>query len=102
MTTLLQVCKQIVKDSIDQEYLGNQTLREVYMSEYGYRGINQTACKDYLQGLPSVCTVPFTNHDLLFIAEKHGLCPKRIDAQYKLIDDYWEACGYAFYQLIKN
>ena len=102
MTTLAQACKAIVTDAIDHDYLlecGN--LSNVYQAEYGYNGVSPRACRDYLQGLPSVCTVPFYNGEILELLAKHGIVRKSEAAQSKLIDDYWYACGNAFYMLVK-
>lgn len=62
MTTILQACKQIVKDSIDPEMVQEYgSLSAMYNREYGkHNGLSTKACRDYLQGLPSVCTVPFS------------------------------------------
>lgn len=101
MTTLLQACKQIVKNSIDLECAEGQSLEEVYLSEYGYNGVSQKACTNYLQGLPSVCTVPFSNFDILQLLATKGIVRKTDNAKIKLVEDYWATCGHAFYQLIK-
>lgn len=101
MTTLLQACKEIVKNSIDHDYLECDSLDIVYACEYGYNGVNQLACTEYLRGLPSVCTVPFNNYDILQLLSAKGITRKTEQGQQKLIDDYWATCGYAFYQLIK-
>lgn len=102
MTTLAQACKAIVTDAIDHDYLlecGN--LSNLYQAEYGYNGVSPKACKDYLQGLPSVCTVPFWNDEILELLAKAGITRKSEAAKEKLIDAYWLACGNAFYNLIK-
>lgn len=109
MTTIAQVCKAIVKGSLDLDYiaqnwteeLGYKTLASIYQAEYGYNGVSPRACRDYLQGLPSVCTVPFWNDEILELLAKHGIVRKSEAAQAKLIDDYWLACGNALYSMIK-
>ena len=103
MTTILQACKQIVKDSIDHEYLLEYgSLSDVYNREYGkHNGLSTRACRDYLQGLPSVCTVPFYNGEILELLAKHGITRKSEAAQSKLIDDYWLNCGHAFYMMAR-
>ena len=104
MTTILQACKQIVKDSIDHDYLleCGETLSDVYKSEYGYNGVSSKACMNYLQGLPSVCTVPFYNSEILELLAKYGITRKSESAQSKLIDDYWLNCGHAFYMMARR
>lgn len=102
MTTINQICKQIVTDAIDHDYLlESGSLSNVYRSEYGYNGVSPKACMDYLQGLPSVCTVPFANSDILELLAAQGISRKSEAAQAKLIDDYWYACGNALYNMVK-
>ena len=103
MTTLAQAVKVIVQSSIDQDYLDEcGTLRAVYFSEYGdYNGTNPKACADYLQGLPSVCTIPFYNAEILELLAAQGISRKSEEAQGNLIDKYWQEAGYQFYMLVK-
>lgn len=102
MTTLAQICKAIVTDAIDQDYLLEcGSLSNVYQSEYGYNGVSPKACMDYLQGLPSVCTVPFYNGEILELLAAQGISRKSDAAKEKLINDYWYACGNALYSMIR-
>lgn len=104
MTTLAQACKAIVNAAICQDYLAecNQTLKEVYEVEFRkWNGSTPKACKDYLQGLPSVCTVPFYNGEILELLAAQGISRKSEAAKDKLIEDYWLACGYQFWKLVK-
>lgn len=104
MTTLAQVCKSVVESNIDHEYIkdcGFTSLKEVYNAEYGYNGASAAVCKDYLQGLPSACTIPFTNHDILELLKKNGISRKTETAEYNLIDSYWETCGKVLHKMIK-
>lgn len=102
MTTINQICKAIVTNAIDHDYLLEcGSLSNVYQAEYGYNGTSPKACKDYLQGLPSVCTVPFWNGEILELLAKAGITRKSEAAKEKLIDDYWLACGNVFYNLVK-
>lgn len=105
MTTLAQACKAIVTNAIDHDYIAEAPCRwlaAVYQSEYGsYNGVSPKACKDYLQGLPSVCTVPFWNDEILELLAVQGISRKSEAAKDKLIEDYWLACGYQFWKLVK-
>ena len=104
MTTLAKACKIIVKDAIDHDYLAecNQTVEEVYEVEFRkWNGCTPKACKDYLQGLPSVCTVPFYNGEILELLAAQGISRKSEAAKDKLVEDYWLACGYQFWKLVK-
>lgn len=104
MATLYQACKEIVKNAIDDEYLDGKPLKSVYISEYGnYRGISPKECTNYLQGLPSVCAVPFSNFEILSILEeKYDISRKTENGQIKLVEDYWRMCGYVFYKMINK
>lgn len=105
-TTIAQVAKKVVEESIDYDYImdfeqekGPACLRDVYDSEYGYNGSSPKACMDYLQGLPSVCTVPFSNFEILALLEECELV--KLFPKEDVIEKYWQECGNAFYQLIK-
>lgn len=107
MNSLSQICKQIVTDAIDHDYLLEcGSLYNVYRSEYGYNGVTPKACKDYLQGLPTVCTVPFYNGEILEILKQHGIdVPQELDNNqdkaYDLIEAYWLECGKQFWLMIR-
>ena len=103
MTTLAQACKAIVTDAIDHDYLAEcGTLASIYNAEYGsYNGTSQKACKDYLQGLPSVCTVPFYNGEILELLAAQGITRATEDGKDRLIEAYWNECGYQFYKMIR-
>lgn len=105
MATIGQVADKIVKENIDLDYVkecGHTKVGQVYKAEYGYNGLTDTNCKDYLQGLPSVCTVPFYNNEILDILKENGIVGKSKKAQCTLIDKYWHACGAAFHKYIRN
>lgn len=106
MTTITEVCKAIVTDAIDHDYLLEcGSLSNVYRSEYGYNGVSPKACMNYLQGLPSVCTVPFYDWQILELLEEVGITvaieDDCIEGQDVLIEKYWQECGKAFYNLVK-
>lgn len=104
MNSLSQICKAIVTDSIDHDYLleCGATLSDVYRSEYGYNGTTPKACMNYLQGLPTVCTVPFYNGEILEILKQHGIdVPQDDDGQHDMIEAYWQECGKAFYNIVR-
>lgn len=70
-------------------------------------GMKRTAnrlakCKDYLQGLPTVCCVPFWNNEILELLEKEEITRKTESARYTLIEQYWSACGGALYAIVKK
>lgn len=103
MATVHSVAKSVVHVNIDMEYVdecGYKSVAEVYNAEYGHNGITSKACHDYLQGLPSVCTVPFENYKILQLLEAYGITRKTDNGKSALIEQYWQACGYHFYQLV--
>lgn len=102
--TIANICKAIVNESIDHDYLLEcGSLATVYKSEYGmWNGTSPKDCTSYLQGLPSVCSVPFYNFDILELLKKHDIdVPQDDDGGYDLIEAYWNECGKAFYNLVK-
>lgn len=105
MTTLPQACKAIVSAAIDHDYLLEcevESLKQVYDVEYGaWNGVSPKACKEYLQGLPSVCTVPFYNGEILELLAAQGISRKTELSQENLIALYWQECGKAFYNMIR-
>lgn len=109
MTTLAQAVKTIVENSIDRDYIaecgnpvtGAATLASIYEAEYGHNGVTPKACHDYLRGLPSVCTVPFYNGEILETLKQHGIdVSQDEDRQYELIEVYWLECGKQFYMMM--
>lgn len=104
MNTLAKVCKQIVTDAIDHDYLleCGGSLRQIYKSEFGnWNGKTPSKCKDYLQGLPTVCTVPFYNGEILEILKDNGISiPEDDDKSHDLIEAYWMECGKQFWLMI--
>lgn len=103
MTTLLKVCKKVVADAIDLEgYQEGRTLKNVVFSEIHIcTWLNGYACEQYLRGLPSVCSIPFTDYDILSLLSEQGIFRKSDSAKSKLIDEYWATCGYALYLLVR-
>ena len=98
MKTLNQATKQILNDSLK---VSSEEMREVYNSEYGYNGLSPKTCRDYLQGLPSSCTVPFYNFDIIKTLSSLGIERKTEKGRDNLIDKYWDYVGYQLYKLIK-
>lgn len=84
-------------------------LADVFESEYGWR-VNQvglqTACRDYLQGLPSSCTLPFTYVDIEKWA-KEQIGRELTTSEYNVLTgvssrDYWTKAAQAMMLLIKK
>ena len=105
MNKIQTVVKQVVLAHIDMEYVtecGFTTVGEVYNAEFGYNGLSDKACRDYLQGLPSVCTVPFENFKILEVLEAYGIRGRTERAQDVLIEKYWNACGAILHKMIRR
>lgn len=105
MKKVKQDYRDLVFSCIDYGYIAdrNQSARDIILSEYGHaRRRSSTSAewmKDYLQGLPSICTVPFANYN---IAKWLNIDPSSMDedAYQDAIDQYWLNCGKALYWLI--
>lgn len=105
MKAFQTIAKEIVLASIDMDYVkecGHTTVAQVYQSEYGYNGVSAKACKDYLQGLPSVCSVPFWNDEILEKLRNEGWIPEKAGCESLLIDRYWNVVGNQFCKLIQS
>lgn len=104
MNKVQKAIKQLILANVDRSgYEGTclNTLREIYDREYGWRGCSPQACMDYLQGLPSVCTIPFYNGEILEFMASIGETRTTERGQEGLIEKYWKEAGNQFYQLIK-
>lgn len=105
MATVTQVCAKVIAENIDMVYVedcGHKTVSDVYRSEYGYNGLSDKSCKDYLQGLPTVCCVPFYNREILELFKENGIERKTEAGKYSLIEQYWVACGKALHAHIRK
>ena len=101
---IANVARKCVNDNIDAEYIwecGYSSIRDVYRAEYGYALVTNKACTDYLQGLPSVCTIPFENYKILEMLAGADIVPENDDDAYEYIDQYWKSAGRALYSLVK-
>ena len=104
MTTTNQVEAKVVAESIDHDYIQDcgKSLKEIYYDEFGsWNGTTPEACRSYLQGLPSVCTVLFWNNEILELLAKEGITRKTASGQNAIVENYWNAVGYQFYKLVK-
>lgn len=57
---------------------------------------------EWLQGLPSVLTVPFMNYDILQNAKKAGIVLETEQQKNTFIDAYWTRLSNAFFTLKDN
>lgn len=97
----------------DDMYLYDKikTLYNIFKQEYGFmieRVGEVNAFKEWLQGLPSVLTVPFYNYDIINNAREAGLLTSTSDDWYKekdedsFLDRYWIRLAQAFFNLKDN
>lgn len=108
--------EQTIIDSIDlegYEVSENCTLfnkiKFVYLtfkSEYVHKNNSfmneQILFKDWLQGLPSVLTVPFMNYIILENARKAGFALMTEQQEERFLDTYWSRLSNAFFTLKDN
>jgi hypothetical protein len=88
-----------------------KTLYNIFKQEYGFmieRVGEVNAFKEWLQGLPSVLTVPFYNYDIINNAREAGLLTATSDDWFKekdedsFLDRYWIRLSVAFFNLKDN
>lgn len=88
-----------------------KTLYNIFKQEYGFmieRVGEVNAFKEWLQGLPSVLTVPFYNYDIINNATEAGLLTATSDDWFKekqedsFLDRYWIRLSEAFFNLKDN
>lgn len=110
--------QQLVLSCITEDYEGNELTEtkekisfcfEAFSVEYGWaidRYGRQEAIKQWLMGLPTVCTVPFSNFDIVQWAE--NLLETKITEkdEQKLLHcykvGYWNRCAQALNILFKK
>lgn len=113
MTTMIKAIKSHILESIT-DYDGNSFsdpvaaalfLSKTFHSEYGHNLSRMTpvkACKEYLQGLPSVCTIHFSNYDIYQFLKDSGVCSEK-DIEKddgEIIDAYWSIAGHQLAKII--
>lgn len=79
-----------------------QNVYNIFIDEYGWnveRIGTQNAFKEWLQGLPSVLTVPFYNYDILQNAKTAGV---KIGNEDDFLDTYFAKLTAAFFELKEN
>ena len=116
--------ENIIINSIDLEaydlnnevYLYDKikTTYNIFKSEYLYEnnlrryGTEQNCFKNWLQGLPSVLTVPFYNYEILKLGRENFVSlstgsPKTIERQEdRFLNNYWDNLAAAFFTLKDN
>ncbi len=81
-----------------------ETCYQTFLSEHGWNvkrvGKNE-AFQDWLQGLPTACSIPYCNYDILEMARDTEHLTRPVDTdknEYKILDNYWNfmACKFFF------
>jgi hypothetical protein len=108
--------EQIIVNSIDLDaydiaakdnFEKVQETYKVFLSEKGYeikRVGERPAFTDWLQGLPTVLTVPFYYYEQLKLAKKSNLIPKDAseDQEDEFTQSWFAKCTAAFFTLKEN
>jgi hypothetical protein len=108
--------EKTIIDSIDLEGYGLnndiylydkiKTTYNIFKSEYVHKNnqhLNeQTLFKEWLQGLPSVLTVPFYNYAILENAKNAGFVLNTESKEDKFLENYWGKLSNAFFTLKDN
>lgn len=82
-----------------------QNVYKTFISEYGWsiKRIGElNSFKEWLQGLPSVLTVPFYNYDILNNAKEYGYKLDSEEKEDNFLDKYWGKLSEAFFTLKDN
>jgi hypothetical protein len=78
----------------------------IFKREYGHEIVRQgsevKAFKEWLQGLPSVLTVPFNNYEILQNGLLEGFDLSTEDKEDKFLESYWLNLSKAFFTLKNN
>lgn len=89
------------------EFENIQNVYRIFISEYGYnipRIGELNSFKEWLQGLPSVLTVPFYNSEILNIAYIHGVLDANANEETEdsFLNRYFGNLANAFFTLKDN
>lgn len=86
-----------------------EVLKEVYnifLQEYVHHNNNRQdkkkLFKEWLQGLPTVLTVPFYNQDILLNARENGIELREEWQEQNFLNMYWHNLATAFFNLKNN
>lgn len=106
--------EQTIIDNIDfsgyeddkDTYADVQNVYYIFKKEYVHKNNSfmneQILFKEWLQGLPSVLTVPFMNYDILENAKKSGFVFETEQQESRFLDAYWSRLSNAFFTLKEN
>jgi hypothetical protein len=115
-TSFYTFFEQTILDNIDFEGYGIKndgylydkikTLYNIFKREYIHENnkhLNEVYLfASWLQGLPSVLTVPFNNSEILENALLNGFDVSTEDKEYLFLNEYWNNLAKAFFTLKEN
>lgn len=104
-----EAIKQYVRDCIDlSDHPDHDTVESAFRAEYGHNVENgvipQADVASWLQGLPTACTVAFSNHEILDLCVEWGLIsPDATERQEdKMLDQYWSYMSAKLLQVMRE
>lgn len=116
-TTAYTFYEQIILENIDLEAYGIDTsnmkefdkvaeIYTIFTGEYLHHNNRnkdvKILFKDWLQGLPTVLTIPFMNHNIIKSAENSGFEFMNENIEDAFLESYWQNCANAFFTLYEN
>lgn len=79
---------------------------KIFQSEYRHNNNKHVSdvnlFAEYLQGLPSVCSVPFYNYEILQSALLNGIDVSSESKEDEYLSNYWMNLSKAFFTLLNN
>lgn len=91
----------------DNEQQKKEFIKETFWNEYGsrvsYEGL-QNCCRNYLQGLPSSCSVEYWDDEIIKMLQSWGVIKEsmRGDTQYRKVNEYWQRLGYELSKIVRK
>lgn len=102
----------LILESLDLEYLAEQApadaktdanlMAHVFFTEYGFMVPHRAltvACTEYLLGLPSACTIPFMNGEIIALLAEAGA---DVTDEHAAVENYWQEAGAALAGVISK
>jgi len=107
--------KKVILDGIEENDEGQILTSDKDKIQYVFNCFNQEYYKwhnhkniqavftEYLQGLPSCIHIPFTNYDILQLAERINKVEYKTEKQqWKIIENYFRFMSNIFFKLVKQ
>lgn len=106
--------KKVILDGIDGENYGKQVETEKEKVQFAYdcfllEAFNwnknrnmQVVFTEWLQGLPSALNIPFTNYDIIQLAERINKVTYTEKQADKILENYFNFMANIFFKLVKQ